>query len=168
MNMTHSKKLTALLVFLALHSTAWAQDSVANSLERCAAIGDDSARLDCFDALAELHKSASGGAPQAPTVFPVQAPGPVPLTDDVGKERIEAPDYAEEPRFTAHVTSCRKNPQSAQYSFTFDNGQVWKQSNYRSLNLRNCDFDVEILRASFGYNMYIPSKDRTVRVTRVR
>jgi len=165
MNMTHSIRLTTLLVIFALQPAALAQDSIDASLKQCAAIADDSARLDCFDALAGLR---GNGVPAAPVVLPVQESGPVPLTDDVGKERIEEPDVAEQPRFTARVTSCRKNPQSGQYSFAFDNGQVWKQSTYRSLSMRNCDFDVEIRRVPFGYDMYIPSKDRSVRIKRVR
>ena len=49
-----------------------------------------------------------------------------------------------------------------------ENGQVWKQSNYRQLAFKNCDFDIEISKGTFGYQMYIPSKDRSVRVARVR
>jgi hypothetical protein len=91
-----------------------------------------------------------------------------PLTDDVGKERVIAPSEAEQQKFSAKVTACRESVQSGQYYFTFDNGQVWKQSNYRQLNFRSCDFDVEIAKNAFGYEMYIPSKDRSVRIARIK
>lgn len=167
MSTINSRKFTALLLLVALPVAGLADDPVGASLERCAQIDDDGARLECFDALAERHKAAAGDSiPAAPA--PVRATAPVPLTDEVGKARVEGPDYSDEPRFTAHVVSCRKNPQSGQYVFSFENGQVWKQSAYRSISLRNCDFDVEIQKVSFGYDMYIPSKDRTLRIARVR
>ena len=97
-----------------------------------------------------------------------EAADPVPLTDEVGKERLEATPDEEQPKFSANVIACTKSVHSGQYYFTFENGQVWKQSNYSNLNLRDCEFDVEISKSAFGYKMYIPSKERTVRIARVK
>jgi len=167
------KIAAGLWVLLVFSSGVLAQDTVSTALNRCAAITDDSARLTCYDALADVLVPAEGGSTVA-VAAPAVAAGldsaaeVTPITDSVGKERVEQKDVDEAPRFSAKVTSCRKNPQSGQYSFSFDNGQVWKQSNYRSLSMRNCEFDVEIAKVAFGYEMYIPSKDRRIRVSRLK
>ena len=170
------KSLCALSLCMAAIPANGQQGSTSSALNKCAAIEDDGARLVCYDALAEVlvtdssqleppsdapYVAASAGAVAA-------VDGPVPLTDDVGKERVDPVEDEEQPRFAATVTSCRKNPQSGQYVFYFENDQVWKQSNYRALSLRNCEFDVEISKNAFGYEMYIPSKDRTVRISRLK
>ena len=166
---------------------AIAQDSVGTALNKCAGIADDAARLSCFDALTTVPvddqddqddvgdvgtvaaTTAATAVVVADDVTDVVADdAPAPLTDEVGRERIEPKSDDEQPRFAANVTSCQKSVQSGQYYFVFENGQVWKQSNYRNLNLRDCAFDVEISKTGFGYQMFIPSKDRTVRVARVK
>ena len=96
------------------------------------------------------------------------AAGPVPLTDEVGKERIEPIQDEDREKYASRVKSCQESVQSGQTYFTLENGQVWKQSNYRRLGFRNCEFDIEISKGMFGYSMYIPSKDRNIRVTRVK
>ena len=157
-------------------SQANAQDSVGLALNKCAGIGDDENRLACYDALATVLADDQDSVGDAGTVAATTAAtaavaadvGSVPLTDEIGKERVEPKSDDEQPRFAANVTSCQKSAQSGQFYFIFENGQVWKQSNYRSLNLRDCVFDVEISKSGFGYQMYIPSKDRTVRVARVK
>lgn len=160
---------TAVLLSLgAIESRA--EDSVATAFSKCAGIAEDSARLACYDAVATVLVSDQGSSAPAGAVAATTAAvaGAVPLTDDVGKERVEPKSADEQPRFTANVTACTKSAQSGQYYFTFENGQVWKQSNYRSLSFRSCAFDVEIAKSALGYEMYIPSKERTVRVARVR
>jgi hypothetical protein len=173
------------LVFVAAGlPRASAQDSVGAALNECAAIEDDAARLACYDALVAVQVDDQDDAGDVGTVTATTATtavvvadvvtdvvaddAPALLTDDVGRERIEPKSDDDQPRFAASVTSCQKSVQSGQYYFVFENGQVWKQSNYRNLSLRDCAFDVEISKTGFGYQMYIPSKDRTVRVARVK
>ena len=171
------------LVFIGA-SESNAQDSLNTALTDCAGIADDAARLACFDGLAtvmvddppgvsaadegNIDAAGSVATATAASAVVVAEATSVPLTDEVGKERLEPKDDDEQPRFTANVINCQKSAQSGQHYFTFENGQVWKQSNYRSLNIRDCDFGVEISKGGLGYNMYIPSKDRSVRVARVK
>ena len=145
---------------------------LGKAINSCASITEDGARLTCFDALAamlgDVPEAEATNAPAAATAAVVVAATTAPLTDDIGKERLEPKDPDEQPRYASHVTSCKESIKSGQYFFTMENGQVWKQSNYRRLGFKNCDFDVEISKGTFGYQMYIPSKDRSVRVARVR
>ena len=183
--------LTTLITFasvLLLAHDAMAQDAVGTALNKCAAISDDADRLSCYDALAAVlvpadKGSASSAAPVAAaesaaattaastvavTSAAASASGAVPLSDDVGKERIQPQSEQEQTRYASRVEKCEESQSSGQTYFFMDNGQVWKQSKYRRLNFKNCDFDVEISRGSFGYEMHIPSKDRNIRVNRVR
>ncbi len=175
----------AFAVFCAV--PAQSQD-LGKALETCASIAEDDARLTCFDALAALlvdgqdteQAVAPTAAPAVVAVAPAvvavtpavvaatSAAGPVPLTDEVGKERIEPQQAEDREKYASRVTSCQESVQSGQTYFMLENGQVWKQSNYRRLSFRECEFDVEISMGTFGYSMYIPSKDRNIRVARVK
>ena len=92
---------------------------------------------------------------------------PQPLTDDVAIERVD-PGKKENPEYVAQVVRCDKHQQSGQTYFFLDNEQVWKQANYRRLSLGKCEFEVRLQKDAFGYEMTIPSKDRKIRVARVR
>ena len=173
--------LAALTVFAAFVAVPAQSQDLGKALETCASIVEDDARLTCFDALAALLVDGQDTEqPVAPTAAPVVvavAPAvvdatpagvPVPLTDEVGKERIEPQQAEDREKYASRVKSCQESVQSGQTYFTLENGQVWKQSNYRRLSFRNCEFDIEISKSMFGYSMYIPSKDRKVRVARVK
>lgn len=111
---------------------------------------------------------ATPAEPAAPVAVASTAPTDVvPLSDDVGKTSAPG-EKSNSPKYATKVSKCTENPQSGQYYFYFDNGQVWKQSKYRKLRWRECEFDVTIEKSAFGYDMYIPEKDRTIRVSRVR
>lgn len=116
--------------------------------------------------------------PAAPAVVPAPAesaatamaetpPEVLPLGDEIGKTGVQQ-DEAAPQKYSARVTRCVEHKQSGQYYFYFDNGQLWKQSNYRKLRWRECEFDVIITKGMLGFDMYIPEKDRTVRVSRRR
>ncbi len=173
--------LAALTVFAALVAVPAQSQDLGKALETCASIAEDNARLTCFDALAALVVDGQDTEqPVAPTAAPAVvavAPavvaatpkaGPVPLTDEVGKERIEPQQAEDREKYASRVKSCQESVQSGQTYFTLENGQVWKQSNYQRLSFRNCDFDIEISKGTFGYAMYIPIKDRSIRVARVK
>ena len=92
---------------------------------------------------------------------------PQPLTDDVGKERVD-PNQKGKPEYATRIVKCERSSQSGQTFFFFDNDQVWKQANYRRMSLGDCKFDARLTKDAFGYELYIPEKDRTVRVSRIR
>ena len=110
----------------------------------------------------------------APTVEPAVAavpeeePAVEPISDEIGKSSIKVEEQPEPKKYSAKVTRCEENPQSGQYYFFFENGQVWKQAKYRRLRWSECSFDVEVSKGTFGYDMYIPEKDRKIRITRIR
>ncbi len=159
---------------------AAANDALPAALAECAAVADDDQRLVCFDALAsaQANEPVSAPAPQAtssqtaPTPaasgLPAAAGGPVPITDEVGRERVEGAREEERPQYSANVIRCEENQQSGQTYFFFENGQVWKQANYRRLRFRECRFEVTLSEDNFGYSLHIPSRDRRFRVTRIR
>ena len=115
--------------------------------------------------------SADGDGYDAPAAEAAAAPAAEtnvqPLTDDVGLERVD-PGRQDNPEYSARVVRCDKNPQSGQTYFFLDNDQVWKQANYRRISVGDCDYEVRLSKDAFGYQLYIPSRDRTVRVARIR
>jgi hypothetical protein len=169
-----SRRLTLLIAIMFVLSAVPAvpQDAVGTALNKCAGIAEDDARLTCYDALAVVligDQGDSGVVAPAVAVASAATPsGPAPLTDAVGKERIEPKKDKEREKFAGQVVSCKESAQSGQTYFVLENDQVWKQSNYRRLGFRDCQFDIEISKNAFGYEMYIPSKDRTVRISRVK
>lgn len=173
--------MVAAAIALVWTGAAAADDALGVALGKCKSIGNDAERLICFDAVAAMvgDASAAAPAPEAAASPPAPAPVPeattrpeasgvVPLTDEVGKERVAGAKAEESPKYAGTVTRCEESRQSGQTYFFFENGQVWKQANYRRLNLRNCRFDVTVAKDTFGYELYIPSKDRRVRVSRIR
>ena len=161
--------LAGLAVLATIIAVPAQSQDLGEALARCATIAEDDARLTCFDALGALLVGEQDAEQVvAPAVVAAAPAGPAPLTDAVGKERIEQPKADEREKYSARVVSCQESVQSGQYYFRFENGQVWKQSNYRRLGFRDCEFDIEISKDSFGYQMYIPSKDRSFRIARVK
>jgi len=159
------------LVASLIAAPAQSQD-LGKAISGCASITENEARLTCFDALAammgEEPMAEATNPPVAETAAVVVAATAKPLTDEIGMDRVDPKEAEEQPRYASHVTSCTESIKSGQYYFTLDNGQVWKQSKYRRLGFKNCDFGIEISKGAFGYQMYIPSKDRSVRVARVK
>lgn len=158
-----------------------AQDSPVSGLAECAAVADDAQRLACFDALAGRPDPPPADVPPPPAATAAPEPaataapepasvpvGPSPITDEVGRERIERSGEGERPVYSATVTRCEENRQSGQTYFFLENGQVWRQATYRRLRFRDCRFEVTLSEDGFGYAMFIPSEDRRIRVTRIR
>jgi len=121
-------------------------------------------------AAAELPQAVpDAAAAELPQAVPDVAPAEVvPLSDDVGKSSVKRAEAPKSQKYSTRVTRCVENKQSGQYYFYFDNGQVWKQSKYRRLRWKECEFDVIVTKGIWGYEMYIPEKDRTIRISRLR
>lgn len=153
---------------LTVPGLGYAQAGLSDALSECAAVSDDTERLACFDALAaDAEPAAAARAPaasEAPPAASAPPRAPAPITDDVGL----AADEDDEPEYSVRVTSCREAARGQQLFFYLDNGQVWKQSDYRRLRMRDCDFDAVIVKGAFGFRLELADIDRTVRVSRVR
>ena len=168
--MRRSLLLTAIALF-AVAPAAQAQSAaeIAAALANCAETADDNARLACYDSLAagtaaDAENSASASAPQPPALETAATEGPAPITDDVGL----VPEEDDLPQYAVRVTGCRETARGQQLFFFLENGQVWKQSDYRRLRLKDCVLDGVIVKGGFGYRLELPALDRSVRVARVR
>jgi len=146
-----------------------------DATEKAQSVPEAPSQLSDMSGASEKASPAAAAAPVAPAALATDDGGRVPvaedtaqpLTDDVGKERVD-PTQRENPEYAARVVRCDRNRQSGQLYFFFDNDQVWKQANYRRMSLGDCQFEVRLSKDAFGYELYIPSKDRKVRVTRLR
>jgi hypothetical protein len=172
----------ALYLTLSLSGAMAEQDALQDELHRCAELPADAERVKCYDALAARSpQPAQTGAadrpeepgpvedspvPPAPVSEPSSAQG-VAITDDVGREQLDGGEDAEAAIYHARVTSCQKNS-SGRVFFFFENGQIWKQTDYSRFRYRECNFDVVLSRDTFGYKMKIADQKASYRVSRVK
>lgn len=147
-----------LLVVSALAANALAVNALAAEPAeapgaRCVSIGDDRARLACYD---EAH---------ARKAAPVDATVAFGLTEQREREREDAAEESVA-QISAKVEQVRVKPRDA-LVLTLDNGQVWQQtSNFGSLTLRAGD-GVRIKRAALGSYLLYPPNGGSVRVRRL-
>ncbi len=173
------KNVRLVLLAAAAASTAMtcdravADEPLERELAACAAIDSPEERLACFDALSLRVRTGDGeqGVAQRdssapPLAAPAAGTAVRPLGDDVGKPAGDDEQAAE--AYAATLLRCEvQGPGDSTY-FYFENGQVWRQSKSRKLRLRDCDGEVRISRDFFGFKLYMPDEDRTIRVRRVR
>lgn len=133
-------------------------------LETCAAIGDDIARLACFDAI------VSGASP-----IPSEEVLREQVEEDFGldqsrsqaaRDRME--EIAEDLVITSSVSGVSGNARS--YILTLANGQVWRTNESGNLRHRfRGNEDVSIEKGRFGgYRLTVDGKVGRVGVVRVR
>ena len=79
------------------------------------------------------------------------------------KDPEEDPD---EMAMVTRVVECQKERGSGSWYFRFENGQVWKQVDRRTLNFQGCDFAVKVVSDGFGYVMRIEDRKGKIRVSR--
>lgn len=148
-----------------------------DELKACAKTADQDERIACYEALGKRVLAADAEAtakkaqpvqssPIAAEAAAVVAVASTPeLKDDLGGERFAKesdPAYAENQGL---ITSCKYGRDDRWY-FYFDNGQVWKQSNYGRMSFDECNFIATINKDLFGYKMEIEGRDGKIRVTR--
>lgn len=174
--------VAALCLLLGFSTSRANQDALQAELLRCAALPAETERVKCYDALAqrdprqadtsaavEPEKSEAVEDPPAPPepVTETSSAQTVEITDDVGSEQVAGSDDEEAAVYHATVTSCRKNS-SGKVFFFFENGQIWKQTDYSRFRYRECEFDVTLTRDAFGYKMKIVDQKASYRVSRVK
>ena len=153
-----------------------AQDALSDRMRDCASLDDKDARVRCYDALADRNTHETGDAQQTSADAPVNADmadvdpdtaNASPDMDEFGREQLPEPNEADNVEYSARVTGC-ENTQSGQVYFFLENGQIWKQKDYKKLRYRNCDFDVTLTRDLFGYKLKIVDTKSSFRVARVK
>lgn len=173
------------LVLLCVTAPLQADDTIADGIQRCAAIAAPMDRLACFDTLAGVPESAPVAVPDvaespadiasepapdtvaAPTTEPA-APAAKTLDElDAETSPRESRDKDENLLVRARVTRCEKDARK-KYYFVFENGQVWKQVSERRLRYKECEFDVTITKDFFGYKMQPDGEHRRVSIARVK
>ena len=172
----------ALFLTLLLSSAMAQQDALQDELLRCAGLPTETERVQCYAALAKRNpRPAETSAADRPEESTTVTDSPVPpepvaepssaqsvgITDDVGREQLDGGEDAEAAAYHVRVTSCQKNS-SGRVFFFFENGQIWKQTDYSRIRYRECDFDVILTRDSFGYKMKVVGKKSSYRVSRVK
>ena len=139
MKIPNSRPAWALLMLVGWVSGAYAADG--DSPQHCAAIGDDAARLACYDRIFRAPAAAKAPsttvgtaattavAPASTAVVPAAAKPP----DDFGlteaAKRARDPERAKEEKsesVTATVAAVGRRP-AGELVVTLDNGQVWTQ-----------------------------------------
>ena len=172
----------ALSLTLWLSNSMAQQDALQAELLRCAALPAETARVKCYDALAQRdpQPAETGAASKPEEPKPVEDP-PLPpdpetepssaqtveITDDVGREQLDGDEDTQAEVYHATVTSCKKNS-SGRVFFFFENGQIWKQTDYSRFRHRECNFDITLTRDAFGYKMKIADQKASYRVSRVK
>ncbi|WP_298773728.1 hypothetical protein [uncultured Shewanella sp.] len=154
-------RITLLLTSLLLSNSVFAD--VEHALLQCSSVPDKLDRLICFDKLASAvkdgknvtsaHLSAKDATPQIITV-----------EDSFGLK--EKPKEEQIEKIYAQVTQVDKNPYGA-LKITFDNGQVWKQTDSRYFKVK---VDETLFIKTGALGSFILGRDNqntTIRVKRL-
>lgn len=153
---------------LLLAGTAVADD-LQQQLHSCAAIENDSERLECFDDMAKGHApphdstsdDIDDGEPEAES-------GPRQAERGATESTSPAIVSKEEKVFVVRLVRCSTPSSGGRQLYFFDNGEVWQQSNTSPTKIRNCDTEVNVRQDLFGYKMEVPSENRKIRIRPVR
>jgi hypothetical protein len=152
-------------------------------IDSCAGIGDASARLACFDRLAQQHRAAVS-RPPVPTPSASSAPMPPPdapasstkrVDDTVGLDgkqlaiaRAKAGIQPEQlPRIVAALAELQQRP-GHQYYFRLDNGQVWESTDTQPDLFLRPHQTVTIRPGLFGAFFLKTEEGNSIRVHRLQ
>ena len=158
--------------------------TLEEQVRQCAAVSDEGQRLACYDTLGGQLQASPASADVA-AERPVSPPVPPPdqttapaaaavaasprKTPDENLGGYQFKDPEEDPNEMAMITrvvDCEKERGSGSWYFRFENDQVWKQVDRRTLNFQGCDFPVKVLSDGFGYVMRIEGREGKIRVSR--
>jgi hypothetical protein len=165
------------MYMLALPVTTLASNSLTDRLRACAAISEASARLACYDGLADRQQAPVpamsavpvAAAPVATAVPAEVSPAAALPPDEMGSGSVRSKDRtkAEDAPVTARVIRCARDA-SKDYVFYLEGGQVWKQTSGKKLSFETCDFTIAISKDVFGYKMQMDGDSRKIRISRIR
>jgi len=165
--------LASISIFVAGAAHSDPAQDVSAEIARCAAIGDSSERLKCFDAAAPRTKSApdahqSEEARDRADGFGIPVPHVVTKEEDFGKP----PPPPEITEITATVLELARSARGRSI-FILDNGQVWRQLDGDDADVQDPQpgktMKVAIEAGFFGnYNLTIEGRNALIRVRRVK
>jgi len=115
----------------------------------------------------EIKEEATAGA--AAAAGEVEEPGPeyVQLDETVGIEDLENGDKERQILIRGTVVRCEKDVRK-KMMFFFDNGQIWKQKDSKTVPWSKCSFQVTISKDFFGYKMLPDGEKREIRISRIK
>lgn len=173
-------KIKVFLVCVCLSSSYAQAETISEALTQCGQVQNSLKRLVCYDKVVNemnryggLNDLMSVPAPLAPGAPQKEVPVPVENTkqenskvDDFGLETKRAMEDIEEKIF-AKVVSVVRGPYK-KYTYTLDNGQVWKQTE-GTKNVIEVDDPVYIERGMLGA-FFLSREDvnTRIRVKRVK
>jgi hypothetical protein len=172
-------RITGLLLLLGSCWAAFAQQS-PDPMETCAALGDASARLACFDHEIQRRHAATATANKPVDSTPAAAaPAPLanrkPADDTIGLDgkqlsiRRKQEGIAPAPRvlIVAKLTQLQPRP-GHQYYFELDNGQVWESVDNQGQLLLGTHETVSIRPGVLGAFLLKTEAGNSIRVHRLR
>ena len=156
------KKIGILITILFVCSTSSYADTLGNKFEKCVEIQDDLSRLGCFDKLSLTSKN---------TTEKIEAPTQYQKESRFGGDKIEKKKRQDSghnlEKVTYTVTKIKKSI-TKKLTIYFDNGQVWKQSDNRTLRLKAED-KAELSSGALGsFFLKKANTNKTIRVTRIK
>jgi hypothetical protein len=93
------------------------------------------------------------------------AVGAQPPPDNVGMSTVGGDEDSASVKYSGTIRSCRKGHFGDWY-FIFDDGQVWKEVTRRRLRFEECNFDATITKDLFGFQLWIDTLEKPIRVKR--
>lgn len=168
------------IIFLSILSLPALGAGLEERVRSCAAIAGAEERLSCYDAIGRGVIAETipveGQADAPPTdkaavegaVASTAAPASVkPADEHMGGYKFKDPERdPDEMAMVTRVIECQKERGSGSWYFRFQNQQVWKQVDRRTLNFQGCDFPVKVVSDGFGYVMRIEGREGKIRVSR--
>ena len=156
---------TKIILALLVAGTNAHADNLSGRIQECKSIGEDAARLACYDGLLPADLPAAPAAPIAEATSP--PPAPASLGAETMREKDRTGEAAEKLEVSATVSRCGESA-DGRLIFYFSNGQVWKQSKDDRVYFRDCNFDVTITKDFFGYKMQQVGENRRIRIRRLK
>lgn len=133
-------------------------DALVAEISVCQSMPNDTLRLNCFDKLSvdDGNDASELKAQSTSTEIP----------ENLGKPKIYDGSNSL-PSYRGVVKSCQKS-HDGKWFFIFENNQVWKQVDRVKRRYKACNFNVSIVKGSFGYKLLIDDDPRPIRIKRHR
>jgi len=113
------------------------------------------------------EEPAAGAAAPAEGAKAATGPEYVQLDETVGIEDLEKGDKEREILIRGTVVRCEKDVRK-KMMFFFNNGQIWKQKDNKTVPWKECSFEVTISKDFFGYKLLPDGEKREIRISRIK